>query len=144
MSPESCTTIFLLTNLHCARYVVRLALLADGMGNTITYFDSVVFLAMFLLCGCYLKAYSKAQTADAIMALGSAHPMEALLVTPHTTSNVSLSEHNEIIDVDLEKGDTIANDGNLNAGPGLKVKKVSVDLLKVGDIVHVLNGAMLL
>jgi Cu+-exporting ATPase len=51
------------------------------------------------------------------------------------------SEHNEIIDADLEKGDIIADDGNLAAGPGFKVEKVSVDLLEAGDIVRVLNGA---
>ncbi|KIJ11797.1 hypothetical protein PAXINDRAFT_118721 [Paxillus involutus ATCC 200175] len=91
---------------------------ANGMGDTTTYFDSVVFITMFLLCGRYLEAYSKARTADAITALGSLRPAEALLVS-----------------------DIIADNGNLAAGPGFKVEKVSVDLLEAGDIVRVLNGA---
>jgi Cu+-exporting ATPase len=62
-------------------------------------------------------------------------------VTPRTTSDVPLSGHDEIIDADVEKGDIIADNGNLTAGPGLKVEKVSIDLLEVGDIVRVLNGA---
>ncbi|KAF9247029.1 heavy metal translocatin [Melanogaster broomeanus] len=114
---------------------------ADGMGDTTTYFDSVVFLTMFLLCGRYLEAYSKARTADAITALGSLRPAEALLVTPRTASDLPPSEHDGILDVDIEKGHTLADNGNLAAGPGLKVEKVSVDLLEVGDIVRVLNGA---
>ncbi|KIJ20002.1 hypothetical protein PAXINDRAFT_126360, partial [Paxillus involutus ATCC 200175] len=114
---------------------------ANGTGDTTTYFDSVIFLTMFLLCGRYLEAYSKARTADAITALGSLRPAEALLVTPRTTSDVPLSGYNEIIDADVEKGDIIADNGNLTAGPGLKVEKVSIDLLEVGDIVRVLNGA---
>ncbi|KIJ70588.1 hypothetical protein HYDPIDRAFT_122600 [Hydnomerulius pinastri MD-312] len=61
---------------------------ANGMGDNTTYFDSVVFLTMFLLCGRYLEAYSKARTADAITALGSLRPAEALLVTPRTASDV--------------------------------------------------------
>ncbi|KAF8837675.1 heavy metal translocatin [Paxillus ammoniavirescens] len=114
---------------------------ANGMGDTTTYFDSVVFITMFLLCGRYLEAYSKARTADAITALGSLRPAEALLVTPRTPSDVPPSEHNEVIDADLEKGDIIVGNGNLVAGPGFKVENVSVDLLEAGDIVRVLNGA---
>ncbi|KIK79870.1 hypothetical protein PAXRUDRAFT_833891 [Paxillus rubicundulus Ve08.2h10] len=114
---------------------------ADGMGDTTTYFDSVVFITMFLLCGRYLEAYSKARTADAITAMGSLRSAEALLVTPRTPSDVPPSQHNETIDADLEKGDIISDNGSLVAGPGLKVEKVSVDFLEAGDIVRVLNGA---
>ncbi|KAF9221949.1 heavy metal translocatin [Gyrodon lividus] len=113
----------------------------NGMGDTTTYFDSVVLLTMFLLCGRYLEAYSKARTADAITALGSLRPAEALLVTPRTASDVPPSERNGVINADLEKGNILADNGNLAAGPGLKVEKISVDLLEVGDIVRVLNGA---
>ncbi|KIJ11800.1 hypothetical protein PAXINDRAFT_15377 [Paxillus involutus ATCC 200175] len=114
---------------------------ANGMGDTTTYFDSVVFITMFLLCGRYLEAHSRARTADAITALGSLRPAEALLVTPRTPSDVPPSEHNEIIHADLEKGDIAADNGHLAAAPGFKVEKVSVDLLEAGDIVRVLNGA---
>ena len=96
-----------------------------------------------LLCGAdprdsgrYLEAYSKARTADAITALASLRPAKALLVTPSDLSDtVSYSCNN----VDLEKGDP--EKGDLAVSPGHRVDEVSVDLLEVGDIVRVLNGA---
>lgn len=43
--------------------------------------------------------------------------------------------------VDLEKGDPLSENGDLAVVPGLKATRVPVDLLEVGDIVRVLNGA---
>lgn len=60
---------------------------SSGKAQDTTYFDAVVFLTMFLLVGRYLDAYSKARTADAITALGSLRPAEALLLTPGCTSD---------------------------------------------------------
>ncbi|RPA98813.1 heavy metal translocatin [Choiromyces venosus 120613-1] len=48
--------------------------------NTYTYFDSTVFLTMFLLIGRFLEAYSKRKTAEAVNVLGKLRPAEALLV----------------------------------------------------------------
>jgi P-type Cu+ transporter len=45
-----------------------------------SYFDSVVFLTMFLLVGRFLEAYSKARTGDAVTSLGNLRPSQALLV----------------------------------------------------------------
>lgn len=42
---------------------------------------------------------------------------------------------------DLEKGDPLSDNGDSAIVPGLKAEKLSVDLLEVGDIVRVLNGA---
>ncbi|KAG9317307.1 E1-E2 ATPase-domain-containing protein [Chiua virens] len=110
---------------------------SNGVADATTYFDSVVFLTLFLLCGRYLEAYSKARTADAITALSSLRPAEALLVTPLVLSDVVPDPSN----ADVEKGDLIFEKANLDVSPGLKTEKVSVDLLEVGDIVRVLNGA---
>ncbi|KAI2633320.1 heavy metal translocating P-type ATPase [Xylaria nigripes] len=44
------------------------------------YFDSVVFLTMFLLVGRFLEAYSKSKTGDAVEALGKLRPTTAILV----------------------------------------------------------------
>ncbi|KAJ4414041.1 hypothetical protein N0V82_008158 [Gnomoniopsis sp. IMI 355080] len=44
------------------------------------YFDSVVFLTLFLLFGRWIEAYSKAKTGDAVTALGKLRPTEAILV----------------------------------------------------------------
>jgi len=71
------------------------------------YFDTVVFLTMFLLLGRFIEAYSKAKTGDAVTALGKLRPAEAILV-----------EHT-----------------------GVTGKKLATDLLDVGDVVLVTNGA---
>jgi Cu+-exporting ATPase len=54
-----------------------------------TYFDSVVFLTMFLLIGRYMEAHSKAKTGDAIAALARLRPSNALLqgTTANATEN---------------------------------------------------------
>lgn len=45
-----------------------------------TYFDTVVFLTMFILAGWYLEAYSKSKAGDAVTTLGKLRPTEALPV----------------------------------------------------------------
>jgi Cu+-exporting ATPase len=51
-----------------------------GMPETSNYFDSVIFLTMFLLLGRFIEAYSKARTGDAVTSLGNLRPSEAILV----------------------------------------------------------------
>lgn len=58
-------------------------------------------------------------------------------MTPRDLSDVVSHSRN----VDLEKGDSLSENGDLAVLSGLKVERVSVDLLEVGDIVRVLNGA---
>ncbi|KAK7049535.1 hypothetical protein VNI00_005566 [Paramarasmius palmivorus] len=113
-----------------------------GMGDSATYFDSVVLLTMFLLAGRYLEAYSKSRTADAINALASLRPAEALLLLPGTAKPAAPSESiPESLDSDPEKGNDESIEAALSVGPGLKIEKVPVDLLEVGDVVRVLHGA---
>jgi heavy metal translocating P-type ATPase len=55
----------------------------DGMPSGATennYFDSVIFLTMFLLMGRFIEAYSKAKTGDAVTSLGKLRPSEAILI----------------------------------------------------------------
>ncbi|KAJ5255559.1 hypothetical protein N7505_010710 [Penicillium chrysogenum] len=96
-------------------YVSSLAvLIVDAVVGTkssphsTTYFDSVVFLTLFILAGRFLEAYSKAKTGDAVTSLGKLRPSEALL------------------------SDDTSEDG---------VKRTSVDLLEVGDVVSIPHGA---
>lgn len=91
-------------------------------GQMSTYFDSVVFLTMFILAGRYLEAYSKAKTGDAVTMLGKLRPMEALLVRSSPDSEDS-------------------SEDNQPSLPTANVEKVNVDLLEVGDVVRVLRGA---
>lgn len=90
-------------------------------GQISTYFDSVVFLTMFILAGRYLEAYSKAKTGDAVTMLGKLRPVEALLVR----SNSDLEDSSE---------------DSLSSLPTTNVEKINVDLLEVGDVVRVLCG----
>lgn len=69
--------------------------------ETSFYFDSVVFLTMFLLIGRYIEAYSKSRTGDAVMLLTKLRPTTAVLVS---WPNGQLSQ----VPVDLlELGDTV-------------------------------------
>ncbi|KAJ0423754.1 E1-E2 ATPase-domain-containing protein [Aspergillus carlsbadensis] len=66
------------------------------------YFDTVVFLTLFILAGRYMEAYSKARAGDAVASLGKLRPSEALLVAN--------SGQNEVqrVNVDLlEIGDLV-------------------------------------
>ncbi|TWU75946.1 hypothetical protein ED733_006539 [Metarhizium rileyi] len=51
----------------------------NGLENRF-YFDSVVFLTLFLLAGRLIEAYSKSKTGDAVGALAKLRPSTALLV----------------------------------------------------------------
>ncbi|KAI0347212.1 heavy metal translocatin [Trametopsis cervina] len=113
-----------------------------GEGDTTTYFDSVVFLAMFLLIGRFLEAYSKGRTADAVTALGKLRPSTALLVVKSDGSK----EHSPTIiepssTTDLEKASHKSSETELDLTGHSSVVKIPTDLLEVGDIVRVLHGA---
>uniref|UniRef100_A0A0W0FJT3 HMA domain-containing protein n=1 Tax=Moniliophthora roreri TaxID=221103 RepID=A0A0W0FJT3_MONRR len=113
-----------------------------GMGDTSTYFDSVVLLTMFLLAGRYLEAYSKFRTADAITALASLRPAEALLLLPGPSKSGLPSDSTlESPEKDLEKASVESSAAGYTTGPGMRVEKVPVNLLEVGDVVRVLHGA---
>lgn len=82
--------------------------------HTSTYFDTVVFLTLFILAGRFMEAYSKAKTGDAVASLGKLRPSEALLV-----------ERSSIRDDD--KSDT--------------VRRIHNDLLEIEDVVSIPHGA---
>ncbi|KAF5393831.1 hypothetical protein D9757_000032 [Collybiopsis confluens] len=105
---------------------------SDGEGDQSTYFDSVVFLTMFLLIGRFLESYSKARTADAINALASLKPAEALLVLAVDEDSVSDPEAFSVA--------CGVNGGRAKLGKG-KVEKIHVDMLELGDIVRVPHGS---
>lgn len=60
------------------------------------YFDSVVFLTLFLLTGRLIEAYSKSKTGSAVEALGKLRPTQAILVDWHAKQ-----EPDRTVDVDL-------------------------------------------
>ncbi|KAI9831558.1 MAG: hypothetical protein M1819_004788 [Sarea resinae] len=110
-------------------YFSSLAILIVGAttsGNkrvsTSTYFDSVVFLTMFILMGRFLEAYSKAKTGDAVGLLGKLRPSEALLVSSNSRTGSSESQ------------DTAKNPSSTT------IQTIPVDLLEVSDRVLVPHG----
>ncbi|KAI1419656.1 heavy metal translocating P-type ATPase [Xylaria sp. FL1777] len=68
------------------------------------YFDSVVFLTLFLLAGRFLEAYSKSKTGNAVEALGKLRPTTAILVEERKSRNIG----DILVGTDmLEFGDTV-------------------------------------
>ena len=53
---------------------------SPGLSSVGSYFDSCVFLIMFILLGRVLEAYAKSRTTDAVSLLGQLRPETALLV----------------------------------------------------------------
>ncbi|KAK9468989.1 hypothetical protein V1512DRAFT_285193 [Lipomyces arxii] len=92
----------------------------SSQGYTTTFFDSVVFLTMFLLIGRLLEAYSKSKTASAISLLTNLRPRTALLVDTET-------DKTEEIGIDfLETGDTVrVLNGMSPPGDGIVVAGVA-------------------
>ncbi|KAI9456141.1 hypothetical protein BJY52DRAFT_600935 [Lactarius psammicola] len=111
----------------------------DGHADTSTYFDSVVFLTMFLLVGRYMEAYSKSRTGDAITSLSSLKPAEALIVGLSDEKRSLGGFHS--IEGDIEKGDASAETVVQLSEPGSRVQKISADFLEIGDIVRVPSGS---
>ncbi|PSR97399.1 ATPase, P type cation/copper-transporter [Coniella lustricola] len=76
----------------------------DHVNDQEFYFDSVVFLTLFLLVGRWIEAYSKSKTGDAVSALGRLRPTEAVLVV-HTEDGKS---EDSVVKADLlDFGDTV-------------------------------------
>lgn len=102
-------------------YIASLGVLIAGAtskssdaANVDTYFDSVVFLTLFILAGRALEAYSKSKAGDAVSDLGKLRPSEALLANPTNSES---------------------------ADSDSSVQRINVDLLEVGDIVIIPHGA---
>jgi Cu+-exporting ATPase len=89
------------------------------------YFDSVVFLTLFLLIGRLIEAYSKSKTGDAVAMFGKLRPTEALLVSaasPGSSQKIVIGEH-------------IINETGTES-----LKRINVDLIEFGDVLKVLQG----
>ncbi|KAK1972045.1 heavy metal translocating P-type ATPase [Colletotrichum sublineola] len=72
--------------------------------DTHFYFDSVVFLTLFLLLGRLIESYSKSKTGDAVEMLGKLRPTTAILVTKNAIGKTTDS----VVGVDmLEYGDIV-------------------------------------
>lgn len=115
-------------------YFSSLALLITGAttkhGSTsqsTTYFDTVVFLTLFILAGRYLEAYSKSKTGNAVALLGKLRPEKAILAAATAKSTVprAIDEKEDRLDVQGGSSNT----------------RVETDFLEIGDVVIVPQGS---
>ncbi|KAG7117600.1 Copper-transporting ATPase HMA4 like protein [Verticillium longisporum] len=117
----------------------------DFVEDTHFYFDSVVFLTLFLLLGRLIEAYSKAKTGDAVEMLGKLRPSTAILVekdslgnTIDSTVKVEMIEFGDIVRVQhgaspvadgvIVQGESSFDESSLTGESRLIRKKVGDDL----------------
>lgn len=81
-----------------------------------TFFDTTVFLTMFILLGRYLEAYTKHKAADAVNMLAGLRPTEAILDTVGEEERIStdLIEVGDVVKV--PNGSTPPGDGVIISG----------------------------
>ncbi|KAL5043782.1 hypothetical protein BDW71DRAFT_187363 [Aspergillus fruticulosus] len=118
---------FLISAGTLVAYVSSLAILimdavmkTHSDAHSSTYFDTVVFLTLFILAGRYMEAYSKGRAGDAVASLGKLRPSEALLVVNASSVevqriNVNLLEIGDVVRV--PHGASPPADGRI-MGPG--------------------------
>jgi len=75
-------------------------------GNRSFYFDSVVFLTMFLLIGRLIEAWSRAKTADAVTSLGQLRPTEVILCDSTQLDETNPDLRRKTVDT-IEVGDIV-------------------------------------
>lgn len=72
----------------------------SSTGYTSTYFDSVVFLTMFLLMGRWLDSYSKVKTASAISLLNDLRPDSVTIVEKEDGKYINAADYSlDLLDV---------------------------------------------
>ena len=84
-----------------------------------------------------MQAYCKSRTSDAISALNSLRPNDALLLVASDWEDMSVTG----VSRDLEKSETISRIESLPLSSSWNVAKIPVDHLEVGDIVRVPTGS---
>ncbi|RPA92639.1 heavy metal translocatin [Choiromyces venosus 120613-1] len=110
--------------------------------HTTTYFDSTVFLTMFLLIGRFLEAYSKSKTADAVNLLGKLRPSEALLVVKADREDIAAdTEAFKSSPSQSPIGENDPSNSEYADSRTWKSRTISTDLLEVGDIICVVRGS---
>lgn len=106
-------------------------------GGTMGYFDSSVFLVLFIMAGRYLEGLSRRRTGDAIEALGSMKTATGILVVG---SGISFDGED-----DGKDAATVAS-GADDTGPDVATSVMSssvveVDFLERGDVLLIPAGA---
>lgn len=110
-------------------------------GGTMGYFDSSVFLMLFILAGRWLEGVSKRRTGDAVEALGKMKAVTGLLYSGHGVEvEVEDGERDEKKAISSDDGETAST--ILDSSPSSSTTHVtSVDFLEVGDTLLIPAGA---
>jgi len=89
----------------------------SSTSNNTTYFDSVVFLTLFVIAGRYIEAFSRHKTAGAITELKRLRPKEALLLDENGRTESVSADLLEVGDrVLVTPGSSPPTDGTIIAG----------------------------
>lgn len=118
---------------------------SPSMESVGSYFDSCVFLIMFILLGRVLEAYAKSRTTDAVSLLGQLRPETALLVDdtvyePELTLVASSSP-----DDSLKATTSIEKHSEGDAQPVIgkqSTRNVPVEHLEKGDVILIPPGSL--
>lgn len=95
-----------------------------------TYFDSSVFLIMFILLGRTIEAYAKSRTTDAVALLGNLRPATALLVE---------SDDAAVEKKRLSAGSDLSTPA---AGESRGPREIPVDHVEYGDVILIQPGSL--
>lgn len=89
----------------------------DSTSNRTTYFDTVVFLTLFIIAGRYIEAVSRRKTADALTDLKKLRPTEAVLLDEQGGTQTVSADLIEVGDrVLVTPGSSPPTDGTIVAG----------------------------
>ena len=114
-------------------YFASLAMLiidvtSPGLSSVGSYFDSCVFLIMFILLGRVLEAYAKSRTTDAVSLLGQLRPETALLV-----------ENSKELGLHMVTSSTSSEEPGSSS---TSTRSVPVEHLEKGDLILVPPGSL--
>ncbi|ODN81790.1 hypothetical protein, variant [Cryptococcus amylolentus CBS 6039] len=136
-------------------YFASIAMLAidvqnpSGTDSVGTYFDSCVFLIMFILLGRTLEAYAKSRTTDAVSLLGGLRPDTALLVGAPTQASVekeeetsSVDSHETVTGEGLKKETSHSTDTSPGSSATPQSRKIPIDHLEIGDLLLLPPGSL--
>lgn len=125
---------------YCASIAMLIldAKASPGAESVGTYFDSCVFLIMFILLGRTLESYAKSRTTDAVSLLGSLRPETALLLENSAFDSGIALEKDDPKPVDSDNSTSTINQDRDSTQTAL----ISVDLLEIGDVLLIQPGSL--
>lgn len=124
----------------------------DGRGGMMSYFDSSVFLIMFILAGRWLEGVSKRRTGEEVEKLGKMKPVVGILFSGAPTDEGEVEDGKDDQQDDPDAGAKLATSSTLASLPTLaaspssstpipRTSIIPVDFLEQGDILIIPPGS---